>query len=278
MPPDMPAQDLRGIQDATRDLMYLYPPLDSSGPENNAEFCPFRRHEGDCLVTRIQERVANGSPEGAMAILIHHLPNLKILRMTMSREGNIFESLLYRIAVDYGDPAKAPGLPFQRLRTVSLCHCDTEGCVSPNWALPYLCIPSIRTFAANVMGSSVLRKGRSTGLILDRPPRPRSNIEEFFFVDCRFDAAAIEHLISSTQVLKRFTYTAGGCIVDDSLYGAKVILNALSEYAQNSLESLVFHHDSYTEEEVCYFFFCKYRQLTQCSSSFVAISMMKTKW
>lgn len=232
-----PMEDAEQLQNAARQLLSLFPHLSTN-------------LEDDCLITQIQDGLATGRPESAVAVLLHYLPNLRTLRLTMSG-GNVFELLLERIGIEYATAVKRSNLPCQRLCTVSLAHHDTEGCISPDWALPFLRLPSLRTFAANMMGGDFWR-GESASAV-PFYPHPQSNVEEFFFVGCQFDSAALEYLLSCTPALKRFTYNAGGCCTSEDPYDAKIVLKALAEHTQHSLECLVLGHFMYDEEEVCIF-------------------------
>jgi hypothetical protein len=235
--------------DAAMELMDLYPPPELADSITNESVNSYRSEDcSEVLVTRIFNDIKAGSPSGALAILIHHLPNLRTLRMTIDREDAVFGAVIDQVAIEYSNAAKVPRLPFRRLKTVSLSHYDSEGCISADRSLPFLRIPSLRIFAASMMGGTFRRKMR---LPIMGPVQPESNVEEFFFSDCQFDARAVEYMIAQTRSLKRFTYYAGGTIVDDeALYDPKVILRALVKYAQNSLEHLILGHGHLHEEEV----------------------------
>jgi hypothetical protein len=231
-PEEVPAEFL----DAAMELMDLYLPFEL------ADDC-----SEELIVTQISNDIKAGSPSGALAILIHHLPNLRTLRMTIDREDTAFGAMIDQVAIEYSNAAKVLRLPFQRLKTVSLSHYDTESCISADRALPFLRIPSLRIFAASMMGGDFRRKMR---LPKGRHFQQESNVEEFLFSGCQFDARALDYMIAQTRSLKRFTYTAGGSITDEALYNPKVILRALVKYAQNSLEHLVLLHGNLAEEEV----------------------------
>jgi len=229
-----PVDDAEGLQNAATQLRSLY--LHSSTDT-----------ERDCLVTEIEHGLATGHPACAVAVLLHHLPNLRTLRLTLGH-GNVFETLLERIGIGFVDAAKRSSIPLQHLRAVALAHYDSEGCIDPGWALPFMQIPSLRTFAASSIGGDFGRGQFEPGIPLY--PHPQSNIEEFFFTGCQFDSAALEYLISCTPNLKRFTYDAGGCCTAEDAYDAKTVLKALAEHARDSLEYLVLSHFAYQEEEV----------------------------
>jgi hypothetical protein len=235
-PSTTPVDDAERLQEAVSQLKHLYSHSDTG-------------LEQDWVVTQIERGLETGDPASAVAVLLHHLPYLRTLRLTMGH-GNVFESLLERIGVEYINAAKRSNLPLQHLRTVALAYYDTEGCIGPDWALTFLRIPSLRTFAASMMGGD-FRHGQSDSEV-PFYPHPKSNIEEFYFTMCQFDSAALEYLISCTFDLKRFEYGAGGCCTDEAAYEAKSVLKALAEHARDSLEYLVLSHFAYQEEEVCF--------------------------
>jgi hypothetical protein len=243
-PEEVPTEFL----DAAMELMDLYPPLELADSITHESVNSYRSEDcSEAIVTRIFNDIKAGSPSGALAILIHHLPNLRTLRMTRDHDDVVFGAVIDQVAIEYSNTAKIPRLPFRRLKTVSLSHYDTEGCISVDRSLPFLRIPSLRIFAASMMGGTFRRKMR---LPKAGSFQPESNVEEFFFSDCQFDARALEYMIAQTRSLKRFTYFAGGAIVDEALYDPKVILRALVKYAQNSLEHLILGHEHLDEEEV----------------------------
>lgn len=115
-PPSTPMHSVDLLQDAARASMHLYSHLGTS--------------EEIAFVDRIEAGVAAGLADSIVAVLIHHLPNLKTLKITATRGNNVLEDLLFRIAAEYAKSAIASRLPFQRLRTVSISHYDTESCAS----------------------------------------------------------------------------------------------------------------------------------------------------
>ena len=245
-PEDVPPEFL----EAAIELMDLYPPLFDDDWRLTT---PLRLHElldpaEKCIVTQIYDDVKSGSPAGVLAILVHHLPNLRTLRMTMDNDDMTFGVMIDWVAIEYMDAAKALRLPFQRLKTVALSHYDTEGCIAADWALIFLHLPSLRTFAASMMGGDFRR--RKMDIAKARSAQPPSGVEEFIFSSCQFEAKALGYMIARTRALKRFTYTAGGPCTDEALYDPKVVLNALSKYAGDSLEHLVLQHFDLCEEEV----------------------------
>jgi hypothetical protein len=244
-PEEVPAEFL----DAAMKLTDLYSPLELADSITNEPVNSYRSEDcpEEVIVTRIFNDIKAGSPGGALAILIHHLPNVRTLRMTMDREDAVFGAVIDQVAIEYSNAVKVPRLPFRRLKTVSLSHYDSEGCISADGSLPFLRIPSLRTFAACMMGGDFRREMRLSKFRLSQP---ESNVEEFLFSGCQFEASALDYIIAQTRSLKRFTYTAGGSITDEALYDPKVILRALVKYARNSLEHLTLIHGHFAEEEV----------------------------
>lgn len=230
--PSTPVEDADLLQTAARALLDLYPaPITSTDVS---------------LVEEIETGVATGSFLSVLAVLIHHLPNLRALRVVPVLDDFMLEDLLARIASEYGSSTNAARLPFKRLRTVVLSHWDDEGSIRPDWVLPFLYFPSLRKLVSMSMGGDfVSRTGN-----LENPyhPQPRSKIEKLHFWGCQLDAAALEYILSCTPDLKHFRYDAGGCVVNGSLYNAKAVLEALSDHTRHSLETLVMTHISYEEE------------------------------
>ncbi|KAF3006762.1 hypothetical protein E8E13_010030 [Curvularia kusanoi] len=228
--PSTPVEDVDILQDAAKKLLELYP----------------QHSEEDLLVQEIEEGIVTGASASVIAVLIHHLPNLKTFRMTAVRDQNVLEHLLFRMAAEFGNTANASKLPFQQLRTVALSCYDTENLLSADWILPFLRVPSLRTFAGNMLGGNFSSGiGMKTAPLL---PHPRSNIEEFFFTCCQFDASVVEYILTCVHSLKRFTYEAEGRIASEHPYDANVVLKALSDHTWNSLEYLVLIHPSYSDE------------------------------
>jgi hypothetical protein len=236
--PSTPVENVDLLQDAARALLDIYPQLDEPG-ENT-------------LIERIVEGVAAGWPPSIIVVLIHHLPNLKTFKMTGpgdsdERECEVLVDFIFRVAAGFGDTAEASKLPFRRLRTVALSYWETEYCVSANYVLPFLHIPSLRTFAGHALSGYFWNNHQTEDIVR---LHPRSNIKELFFVNCQFSARAVEYMLSCTQALKRFTYSAGGHNISASPYEAKKVLKSLSTHAWHSLEHLLLIHPSYKEQEV----------------------------
>lgn len=246
--PSTPVEDVDLLQDAARALSNLYPQLDfhlNGSPHPNYLDEP-------TLMERIVEGVATGSPPSITVVLVHHLPNLKTFKMTgpgdsEGQEHAVLRDFLFRVAADFGSTAKAYKLPFRRLRTVALSYWDNEFCMSANYVLPFLHIPSLHTFAGHALSGGFWKCNKTEDLI---HLHPRSNIEEYFFVGCQFNASAVKYMLSRTKALKRFTYDAGGHDISASHYDAKKVLKYLSKHAWHSLEHLILINPFYKEEEV----------------------------
>lgn len=177
-----------------------------------------------------------GAEEPIINILVHHLPYLKILRVTDAEITTSFYQLMRFIAAGYFDPVLAPKLPFQHLTTVAIAHYDSEMCCDPEWCLFFCSIPTVRNFVAHAMG------GDMDGDMFDFLKHiPKSNVKEMAFPYCRFEARALENILVNTPNLSRFSYEVAGAIVSEEVYSTRPrkVLQALVDYVSDSLEHLV---------------------------------------
>jgi hypothetical protein len=179
-----------------------------------------------------------GSENAMIAVLLHKLPRIETFRLeTRAGRCTCLAQVMRSIADGYQNTTKAPHLPLQRLKTVAMSYNDTELCLDIDWACYFLCIPSLRTFAAWAMGSEGITRDSEDHL---RPiSTPVSNVEELFFHRCQFDTASLDTIFPLVANLKRFTYAAGGATVAYSYYEPKKVIRALVKHASHSLEELV---------------------------------------
>ena len=253
-PPTTPVEDADLLREAAISLLDIYPQLGDLDDldEGGSQILGLRHHDEPTLMERIVEGVATGSPPSIIVVLIHHLPNLKTLRMSGSTdrddiEHGILDEFLLKVSPDLGNAEKASYLPFRRLRTVALSYWNFESYMTVNYVFPFLHIPSLRTLAGHALSGWFWASNQTNNTV---HLRPRSNIEEFFFVDCQFNASAVEYMLSCTQALKRFTYSAGGYNVSPPHYNVDKVVKSLSEHTWHSLEQLLLIHPYYREEEV----------------------------
>lgn len=190
------------------------------------------------LEETLVDRVVRGSNDAMVAILLHHLPRIETLRFDAdAEEYTCLDQVMRLIADGYQDTTIAPQLPLQHLKTTAISYSDTEGCHEIDWACYFLCIPSLRTFAAWAMGSEdVTTKCEDH---LRTVSAPVSNVEELFFQRCQFDTRSMDTILPLVKNLKRFTYESGGATVAYSYYEPRKVIRALAQYAGNSLEELV---------------------------------------
>ncbi|KZM18856.1 uncharacterized protein EKO05_0006503 [Ascochyta rabiei] len=184
--------------------------------------------------------IESGTEEAAVVLLIHHLPQLRTFRMTDGgrRTGACLELFMHRVAAGYQDPTLAPRMPLQHLRTAAIAHYDSEGSCNIAWAVYFLCVPSLRTFAAQSMGSEGLdeHEGGSGSYLRNVTGAPVSNVEELSFDYCQFDSQSLQVILSMLKNLKRFSYQSGGATVAYSDYEPRRVIEALATYAGHSLE------------------------------------------
>jgi hypothetical protein len=142
-----------------------------------------------------------------------------------------------RLSSAYQDPEVAPKLPFQHLKTAAIAHYDSRGECSSDWAFLFLTIPSLRTFAAEHMAGygpgSLVRNAH-----LAEGAAPRSDVRGLFFTACGFEIRCLEALLAGIKALEKFTYTAGGYMVSDSLYEPKLVIHTLATHVGRSLVEL----------------------------------------
>ncbi len=228
-PDDLPEKYREPFKAAARALRDLYPVIDGTGMV------------GD-LVAHLEECIDMGFGDPIVAILIHHLPYLEIINITDSGLTTCFLDVVYRLAMEYEQPAKASKLPFQRLKTATVSHWDTEGGCDASWAFCFLCIPSLQTFAARDMGHAFTPgKFESLDVHLGR----LSNVSELFFVECCFDLNELQLMLRMTKALKKLTYTEEGYTTwtADKNEPTK-LLQCIVTCLADSLEVLVLGYDT----------------------------------
>jgi hypothetical protein len=184
-----------------------------------------------------------------LVILLHHLTQLRTFRMTENLEHDFLLAFMRRVAEGYQDPALAPQMPLQHLHTAGIAHWDTEFSCNFDWAVYFMCVPSLRTFTALMMGSelgvefftgeegSVDDPGDESHL-RNTAAVPVSNVEHLEFVACQFDAQSFNTLLPMTKNLKTFSYDSGGHIVAYSDFDPRKVIKALANHCAHSLEQL----------------------------------------
>lgn len=238
-------KDLSLYKAAAEDLVPLYPrELTFFATERDGDVELFG-DDWDNLVEACTEEVI-------IILLIHHLPQLRTFRMTVdSGIAGFLEMFMRRIAAGYQDPVSAPRMPLQHLKVAAIAHWDSEGYCSVDWAVYFLCVPSLRTFAGLSMGSDGVKDDTNSEAYLHAVTQtPVSNVEELDFTNCRFDAQSLHTILPLTKNLKRFSYEAGGHTVSFSDLEPRKVLHALVTHTSNSLEE--FELTETTGLEVCF--------------------------
>jgi hypothetical protein len=230
--PNMPEEDRNLFNAAIERILPLYP------------YSPgfFARERSDMreLGNEMYDDLRRGFEASILILLIHHSPQLRIFRMTDNLESDTFQLFMRWVAAAYQNPSIAPQMPLQHLRLAAIAHHDTEGSCSVDWAVYFLCIPSLKTFAAFMMGSQGVRiygedaeaDLRITG------SAPVSNVEELFLEGCQFDPDSFDTILPMIKNLKRFSYDAGGYVVVHQDYEPKKVIRALVNHAADSLEEI----------------------------------------
>ncbi|CAO2658191.1 Nn.00g059140.m01.CDS01 [Neocucurbitaria sp. VM-36] len=195
------------------------------------------------LIKALEERIVHGFDDAIIAVLIHHLPYIKKIRIT-DVEDDVLELMMQHIAATYKHPSKRRRLPFQHLTTAAVVHWDSEMCSNADWACEFLAIPSVRSFAAYQMGNSPsFGVGRGDLLTDDAY---YSNVTELFFFSCQFNVEGLEVILAAAKNLKKLTYTGGGATVSESAwYEPKKVIAAVTKHVGHSLEELELDLDEF---------------------------------
>lgn len=187
-------------------------------------------------------------------ILLHYCAEIHTFRMT-SHGCGVLAMFLRRLAACYQDPETAPSLPLQRLKTVAIAHYDTESSLSIDWAVYFMCVPSVRTFAGFMMGSEDVNgfdagdddedeweTNASSEAYLRNTVGAVSNVEELVLTQSQMDPRSFDTLLPMIRGLKKFSYDSGGhCVAYTDVHPRKVI-RALARHAAHSLEELQLVH------------------------------------
>ncbi|KAJ4994390.1 hypothetical protein SVAN01_00219 [Stagonosporopsis vannaccii] len=233
-------EDKTLFRTAANKLLPVYPrELNFFAVEDSAP-----RELGDML----DHSITRGFEDAILVILIHHLPQLRVLRMADMFGGDCFLAFMRRVAACYQNPALATHMPLQHLKTVQVAHSDTEFCMSVDWAVYFICVPSLRTFAAFMMGSEGVAEfhadvdsednGGSEAHLRNIAGTPVSNVEELMFYQCQFDPQTFNTILPLIKNLKRFCYHAAGHIAAYADYEPRKVIRALANHAADFLEEL----------------------------------------
>jgi hypothetical protein len=238
------AEEKNTMKKAARKVGSLYPILHSRHVLARDPSPPLLQRPND-IVGTIEDRIDQSNDDGVIAILLHHLPNLKTIRFTEHEDSDCFELMVHRIAGAYQEPSKAANLPLRHLATAAVSYGRSDEYNTPLWASAFLNIPSLRTFAVYEM-DGVYEKTRSS--YLGPVAQSISNVTELYFKDCRFDHEALDTLLAGVKHLKKFTLDCSNLGTGEFYDGNKNLIQALSERAGQSVEELVLDFGATTED------------------------------
>lgn len=227
-----PETDRALFYDAAERLDRIYPPQSGDLPPWNL----FNEFGYQDFGETIDDAIMRETNEAIFTILVHHLPWLKVLRVSDGmiqpfENYNCFGPLMHRIAVEYGDPLRAKSMPFQRLESVAIAHDDSEGGCMSDWALFFNSIPSVRSLVALNMS------GQNNGDI-EEHVYPMSNVKELLLLASQINIASLECILKRIKGLERFTYHGGGPLVAYDEYEPKKVIRTLAKHHGHSLEHL----------------------------------------
>lgn len=227
--------------------------------------------------------IPEGRDEPIIAILLHHLPDLKTLRFTEHELENVFATTVRRIvcAYGYGSPVTVPFLPFQNLTTVAVSRIFRPGhtiahCLA-QWALFFIGIPSLRTFVGQGMEGGYETEA-TNGELFWGPfaYRAKSNAKELLFLNSKINITMLADILCDMTALERFGYEGcGGASAMDTHFNVKTVFQTLVECVGHSLEHLVVEHALLDEEvpfpvAVSSFFFPSILQLCIALTQYTA--------
>ncbi|KAF1842636.1 uncharacterized protein K460DRAFT_410034 [Cucurbitaria berberidis CBS 394.84] len=178
------------LKEAARALEERYQNVDG-GSEGSNQYSFYSRPDFNDLILVLEDRITDGCDDAIIAILIHHLPFLKTIRIT-DAETDCLQIMMRHVAAAYKNPT------LQRLTTAAVARRDTEYTCDVEWACTFLSLPSIRTFAANMMGVSP-ELGGILRYVLEDGKR-YSNATELFLIHCQFDVKGLEFVLAARVI------------------------------------------------------------------------------
>ena len=141
-----------------------------------------------------------------LPILIHLLPELQVLRLGVDSNTGWLLRAIWGVAEAYKccPPVVAASLPLQNLTTVALMSISLREC-TPDWAILFQGIPSVRYFAARGLHDWVAYSQNFKRLTRPGTPRAKSGLKEMLLVRAAVDSAeAFAEILRSAHKLERF--------------------------------------------------------------------------
>jgi hypothetical protein len=239
--------DMQLFRDAAQALVPLYASRSSGSTEIDQ---PHSDQVSDQSIAEIlgEQLYQGNTTDAIIAILIHYLPYLETLRVTVDDQVEYLRLVIERIALESRDGKNAARLPLRRLKTIAIAHYDSEGSCSPEWVLRSLSLPFLRTFAASAMGGHI-GEGPANR-IMSKEIKPLSNIKELYLFRCQFEVSTLDNILSGIKALEIFTYQCAGGIVSENWSEPKHVIELLARHTAHSLETLFLDHDC-LDSEVC---------------------------
>lgn len=247
---DLSEEDKETFSSAAEEMLRLYAGKGERG------FWAAEDENSESLEEAMRQPGAFEQAETVVAILLHYCPELRSFKMTAHGCGAL-ALFLRRLAACYQIPEMAASLPLQNLKTVAVAHDDTEGSCGMEWAVYFLCVPSVRTFAALMMGSEDIHmfgdydedeegEGEANAgnelYLRNTAGAPVSNVQELVLHQCQFDPHSFNTLLPLIKDLKSFCYESGGHTVAYSDVQPKRVIKALAKHCAHSLEEVNMLH------------------------------------
>ncbi len=195
------------------------------------------------LVAALEGRLEHD--DAILAILIHHLPVLKTIRISGMTAAYILP-VINKITQAYGDPTKAQQLPLHELTTAAITPWIREGNRNVDWISTFLRLPSLQTFAAHSMTCASL--GQRSNINLSLRAAPLSNVTTLFLYHCRFEPKILDEILVEIKALKKFAYVVSSASYPYIRYEQEKLLSTIAHQTKDSLEELIMHLQDFREE------------------------------
>lgn len=239
-----PEEDLTLFTAAARALSLLYP-LEARMASESARERWSPLDELEDLTSILENSITSAWDEGIIAVLVHHLPRLKVFRISScDLGGHGLEELMEQVAIGYNSD-RAKDMPFQRLESAAIANAPYEGFIFDDWVLYFNSFPSLSIFA----GQALSGNGEDYNNEL-YPQYPgdllptNSNVKTLRLDRSSFDAPALSRILQRITALEHFTYTDGGMPVSNLVFEMpKRLFKTLTKHHGHSLKELLWASD-----------------------------------